>query len=459
MSAILLISIMIRLVVFGWAVTMSRRLRDWRPLVLAALFALMAAQQIIALSRAAGDAGQWAITWTQTNHDLPGLIISIAALLTMFILTRMFAPQPAASQPPTQHDSQSQAILNTAVDAMITIDQRGIIESFNPAAQRIFGYTADEVVSQNVSILMPPPDRDAHDRYIADYINTGHAKIIGIGREVKARRRDGSLFPAHLAVSEFTVEGRRRFVGVVRDLTDLKDAQQHRETYEQRLRSLTSQLALTEERQRREIATELHDQIGQHLAMTRIKLGQLLEAGVGTHFETPLDEVRTLIEQSIQTTRSLMFELGSPILYELGLEAAVESLAEDVQTRHQLHTFFADDGQPKPLNDDLRAVLFQSTRELLNNVVKHAHARRIRISVERANQHVRILVADDGRGFDLPDTGLHAARDGGFGLFNINERITHLGGQLQIDTQPGQGARITLTAPLAGAAEPRHGVV
>jgi PAS domain S-box-containing protein len=116
-------------------------------------------------------------------------------------------------------EARSTAILQTAVDGIITIDERGIIASFNPAAERLFGDTAAEVMGQNVRLLMPSPYREEHDGYLVRYLQTGEQKIIGMGREVRARRRDGTTFPIALAVSEMHLDGRRMFTGIVHDLS------------------------------------------------------------------------------------------------------------------------------------------------------------------------------------------------------------------------------------------------
>src|SRR6185369_17076377 len=117
------------------------------------------------------------------------------------------------------------AILETAVEGIITIDDRGIIESINPSAQKIFGYSPDEAIGKNVKILMPEPYRHEHDGYLKNYRHTGHARIIGIGREVIGRRKDGSVFPMDLSVSEVSLAGRRMFTGFVRDITERKAAE------------------------------------------------------------------------------------------------------------------------------------------------------------------------------------------------------------------------------------------
>lgn len=117
------------------------------------------------------------------------------------------------------------AILETAVEGIITIDERGTIESFNHSAEKIFGYSAAEAIGQNVKMLMPEPFRHEHDGYLKNYRDTGHAKIIGIGREVVGRRKDGTLFPMDLSVSEVKLADRRMFAGFVRDITDRKTAE------------------------------------------------------------------------------------------------------------------------------------------------------------------------------------------------------------------------------------------
>jgi PAS domain S-box-containing protein len=123
-------------------------------------------------------------------------------------------------------EERLRAILETAVEAIITIDHRGVIESFNAAAERMFGYKAQEVIGQNVAVLMPSPFREQHNGHIARYLRTGEAKIIGIGRETIAQRKDGSLFPIDLSVSEVRLAKRRMFTGFVRDITERKQAEE-----------------------------------------------------------------------------------------------------------------------------------------------------------------------------------------------------------------------------------------
>jgi len=135
-------------------------------------------------------------------------------------------------------EARTRAILDAAVDAIITIDERGSIESVNPATERLFGYAASELIGKNVKLLMPPPFRDEHDGYLRNYLNTGEKKIIGIGREVVGRRKDGTTFPMHLAVSELGLKNRRMFTGIARDITELRNAIQNVRDSEARTRAI-----------------------------------------------------------------------------------------------------------------------------------------------------------------------------------------------------------------------------
>ena len=160
-------------------------------------------------------------------------------------------------------EARSTAILQTAVCGIITIDEWGIVASFNPAAERLFGYTAGEVIGQNVCILMPSPYQEEHDGYLARYRQTGEPHIIGIGREARARRRDGTTFPIALAVSEMHLDGRRMFTGIVHDLTARVQAEealrQARDELEVRVRERTAELEEANEEVRRFAYIVSHD--------------------------------------------------------------------------------------------------------------------------------------------------------------------------------------------------------
>jgi two-component system sensor kinase FixL len=148
-----------------------------------------------------------------------GLLLTAATVAVVRFIYRGVMRAEATA---TESGERLQAVINNAHDAIITIDAQGRVETFNRAATRIFGYEPGEVRGRNVNVLMPSPYKDAHDRYLHNYMTTGVAKIIGTGREVEARRRDGTVFPIDLSVAEMNVGGRRGFIGVIRDITERK---------------------------------------------------------------------------------------------------------------------------------------------------------------------------------------------------------------------------------------------
>jgi signal transduction histidine kinase len=227
-----------------------------------------------------------------------------------------------------------------------------------------------------------------------------------------------------------------------------EQSRQRLEIYQERLRSLASELVLTEERERRRLAMDLHDSIAQSLAISKTKLDTLRTQRSSEDLSAGLDEILEILKLAIRDARSLIFQLSPPLLYVMGLEAAVESLAEQTQEKHGLITTFEDDKRPKPLGEDLRVLLFRAVRELLINVVKHSRAKKARIRMRREEGWIKIDVEDDGVGFHpARNEDLLAGRTG-FGLFSIRERLHHLDGRVEIDSGPGRGTRVTLTARL-----------
>ena len=237
-------------------------------------------------------------------------------------------------------------------------------------------------------------------------------------------------------------------VDVYDDITERKNAETKLLIYQEKLQSLASELSLVEERERRSIATDLHDQIGQTLSVIKMRCFELRNNLQSPELLDQVDEIKGLVRQTIKDTRSLTFELSPPVLYELGLVAALEWLAEEFQNNHGLRCSVESDNKPKPLSQDFEVVLFRSVRELLINIVKHAKANMVKITIRVNKKNLRVRVSDDGIGFSPETKAPKAYKDQQFGLFNITERIRHLGGKLEVDSQKGKGTMVTLVAPL-----------
>ena len=218
--------------------------------------------------------------------------------------------------------------------------------------------------------------------------------------------------------------------------------------YDRELRSMSVEIALAEERERQQIAAGLHDKAGPLLATCYMKLGRALKLPAPPEITAALNDSRALIDQAVGELRSLTFDLSSPALYALGLPAAVEELCQDTAKHHSLEIVFQDQGTPKSIPNDQRVVLYRAARELLLNVVKHAEAMRATIVCGGDAEEVFVSVTDDGVGFDAAGAGSGFSRTGGFGLFNLHERLAHLGGRLTVESSRGTGTRVVAALPV-----------
>lgn len=169
-------------------------------------------------------------------HFLKIIAYAVPLLGLVLDYIRTYAKQLAMMDAAVTSETQKNAILNTAPNGIITIDDCGVIQSFNPSAERLFGYSAHEVIGENVSMLMPEPHRQNHDQYLRDYSRTGGRKVVGFTREVDGRHKNGSLFPVELSVGESTLKGQSVFTGIVRDITERKQQEQALRRSEERLR-------------------------------------------------------------------------------------------------------------------------------------------------------------------------------------------------------------------------------
>lgn len=217
---------------------------------------------------------------------------------------------------------------------------------------------------------------------------------------------------------------------------------QHR----RQLQKLASELSLAEARERRRIAEDLHDHIGQALAFIKVNVGQFRGNAVFCGFESAIDEMVGLLDQTIRYTRNLTIEISPPALYELGFEAAVDGLAERFSRSHGLAVALEATPDVAALPDPIAVLLYTSIQELLANVAKHSGARRATIGISNQGDLLRVEVRDDGQGFD-PRTLEAGATDERFGLFSIRERIRYLGGTMEVRSAAGHGTTVVLLAP------------
>lgn len=352
-----------------------------------------------------------------------------------------------AEQALRESEERLKILFESAPDAIYLVNSEGRFVDGNRAAEKLTGFTREDVIGKNlvdIDLLFSEQllRAKANLKKVADGKPSGPNEYI-------LKKKDGTRVSVEVRTYPVKIGGKVLSLGIARDITEHKHTEQKLLEHQAELKSLASQLSLTEERERHRLATDLHDQIGQSLVISKIKLDQLRKSSGSDEFNKSLEDISQCLGQIIDDTRALTFDLSYPILYELGFEAAVaEWLADQIQEKHGIRTEFLDDGHNKPLDDDICVLLFRNVRELLINVVKHAQADKVRISVRRIKNNICISVEDDGIGFDPVGAVSLATQRAKYGLFSIRERLEQLGGQIEIDSRMGGGSRIIMKAPL-----------
>jgi PAS domain S-box-containing protein len=336
-------------------------------------------------------------------------------------------------------EERLRAILETAVEGIITINERGTIESFNLAAERIFGYRPAEVIGKNISVLMPAPHHEQHDSYLANYRHTGHAKIIGIGREVSGRRRDGTVFPMDLSVSEVRLAERRLFTGFIRDITERK--------------RLEREILEISERERRRIGHDLHDGLCQHLAGIEM-MSQVLEQKLSARSRDAArraGEIAKNVREAISQTRSLARGLSPVTLDSEGIVSALQELALNTGKIFGVVCRLDCDPPVSVADHAVATHLFRLAQEAVANAIKHGRAKQVSIQLTGDRGRVILKVDDDGAGFPA-----EIFKSKGMGLRIMQSRVGMMDGTLAIERNPAGGASVICSAPNRPASKKRN---
>lgn len=318
----------------------------------------------------------------------------------------------------------------------------------NDAAVDHYGYSRQEFLRMTLKDIRHPENVAA----LTASVGSARDRFTHVG-VWQHRKKNGVIIEVELTTHDLLFNESKARLVLINDITERLRVERENAAYQERLRFMASEMSLIEERERRKLATALHDGIGQVLALAKIRLGGVKESYSASDCRQLTDEVRQLLEQAIASSRSLTFELSPPVLHELGFESALRSLCENFQEQHGLRIEYLVDREPTPLVEDMRILLFRSVQELLVNIVKHAGAGNVRVSCRRNAGSMLVTVVDDGRGFD-PAVGGAQSPDGiGFGLFSIRERLHHLGGEMTIDSVRDRGTAVTLAVPLQDSAK------
>ena len=340
-----------------------------------------------------------------------------------------------------------------ALEYFWEVDKKGLFTYVSTGITRILGFFPLEIVGEKSLFNFCEFHENAESKeFLTDIF---FVRENFLGNEILCLNKNGKK--VWLTISGFPiVDGNNNFagyIGVNHDITRRKLAEDaNREhlakinEYQKKLKKLNYELTIAEEKERRKIAEYLHDGLGQTISIAAIKLSSITRKELTPATNKTLEESTELLHLAISESRTLVYDLSPPILYELGLVAAINWKLEQIEKEFNITTVFRSEENSVQLKTDMKILIYRMICELLNNTIKHAKADLIIVELRKNSKSATITVIDNGKGFDLSH-GITLSKLGGFGLFSINERLDALQGSMEIDTEHSKGAKIIITVP------------
>lgn len=381
-------------------------------------------------------------SWQTIQGNAHGLSRSHGAPRVCCNLTELHPPCSTVSLS-SLSDSHATArlagLLDSAMDAIITVDAAQTIVLYNRAAGRIFGWPAKEVLGQPMALLLPERFRDGHHRHISQFASTGvTSRRMGDGTVIHGRRADGSEFPLEASISQLHTDDGPLFTVILRDVTERVRAQEE-------LSAFAAQANTIREQEKTRVARELHDELAQSLTalkMDAIWLRDHLPTGL-PDMANKLDDMLAMLDASVAATRRIAADLRPLMLDDLGLVAAIEWLAQNFTQRTKVPCQLQMDDALE-LHEPYATAVFRIVQESLANVAKHANASTVVVQLDRTPGRVAVAVRDNGAGFDT-----EAARPAAsLGLLGVRERAQLLKGHATITSAPGEGTTVSAELPV-----------
>lgn len=332
------------------------------------------------------------------------------------------------------------AIFEYAPDTMVVVDGNGHIERVNAQVERMFGYRQEELVGQKVEVLLPERFRHQHIKHRAVYSSDPHLRPMGMELELYGRRSDGSEFPVEIMLSPVSGEAGGFIIAVIRNITRRKNDETALREYADRQKELSRRLIEVQEAERRRIALELHDEIGQLLTGLKLTL-ETGTRGAEEDSRQSMTKARMLVNELMARTRKLSLDLRPATLDHLGLFSALLWLIKSYSSQTQVQVDFKHEGiSGKRFLPGIETAAYRVVQEALTNVARHAEVNEAIVRIWADQDTLTVTVADQGVGFD-PQAVLAAGNSNG--VAGMRERVLLLGGHFAIASKPGEGTRLT----------------
>lgn len=385
-------------------------------------------------------------TWRETSAKIvaAGLLSMLFVIATAVALGRQLRRDEALGRALRDADGRYAQTVESALDAIVAVDEAQRIVLFNPAAERMFGVSCEEAIGRPLALLLPACSQEVHARHLAAIQNAPPtSRTMAPDMAITGRRSNGEIFPVEATISTAFLQGHVQMTAVLRDVTERHRNEEHLRTLNVELRRLNSTQQAVREEERRRISLELHDELGQQLTGTKLDLSWVTRR-VREGREVDLGALDTLLQHldaAIVTVRRISTELWPRVLDDQGFEAAVRWQAAEMARRTGMSVDVELPASALVRGSSVKLALFRIVQEALTNVARHSGASRA--SVRLTNDETRLLlsISDNGRGMD------DVAKPG-VGLLSMRERSAALGGQFEVRASPGGGTVAQVWVPL-----------
>jgi PAS domain S-box-containing protein len=382
------------------------------------------------------------------NGFIAGLIAALVALVGLIFapidVRRAVSQRNAAEQEKAESEATARALFEAAAQAILVVDQSGRIVMANPSTEKMLGYTQNELIGQSIELLVPETLRGGHIGYRSGYFANPQTRPMGFGRDLQARRKDGSVLDVEIGLSYIRSGQETLGVAFVSDISKRKADERAIRQQREDLRTLAGRLMTAQDDERRRIARDLHDDLSQKLAYLAMDLGKLANKPTSQEMLDSLRGLQRRAGDAAETVRHISHQLHPSILDDIGLEAALEQYCEEFEERSAIRTHFSSKDVPDSLPREVASSMYHIFQESLRNVSKHSEAETVYVTLEFTDGVLRLTVRDEGIG--LPESRLKTGA--GIGMIGMRERAHLVNGTVSIESQVGEGTEVTVAVPL-----------
>ena len=367
--------------------------------------------------------------------------------VALFFLLRQVTVSTRLDQNLRESDLRLHGIIDSAMDAIITVDDRQRIVQFNASAERIFGCPAAQAIGRPLERFIPERFRSAHRAHVENFGRTGSTtRMMGARLSLHGLRADGDEFPIDASISQIEVDGRRYFTVILRDITRRKQAEEALERSYSELRELSAVMNEVREAERMRIARELHDELAQWLTALKMDVSWVASRlpRENVQLVEKTDKMKQVVDTTVASVRRIAADLRPVMLDDLGLVPAVEGMLHELSGRSDIVVGLDADPEALDYGEPLATSVYRMVQEALTNVVRHAEAGEVRVAMGVEGENLVVRVRDDGKGFDVEAV----ARRKSYGLIGIRERAQTLGGSARV-ARLERGTLVEITIPAA----------